>query len=124
MHNSFNVRYAEETIPVFTRRLDSWQISVQRKAFGSLELSHGDVRELPYGNGVFDLVMTAHVLEHLVDPSVALNEMVRALKPGGLLVACVGRKPYLPDIWDEVPPRQQERNFVNHMVSVTKSEEQ
>lgn len=36
----------------------------------------GDVRELPYGDGVFDLAMTAHVLEHLVDPGIALNEMV------------------------------------------------
>ena len=49
----------------------------------------GDVRELPYPDGVFDLAMTAHVLEHLVDPSVALNEMVRVLKPGGLLIACL-----------------------------------
>ncbi len=49
----------------------------------------GDVRELPYDNGVFDLVMTSHVLEHLVDPSIALSEMVRVLKPGGLLIACL-----------------------------------
>lgn len=34
-------------------------------------LRQGDVRKLPYGDGVFDLVMTAHVLEHLADPSVA-----------------------------------------------------
>ena len=33
-----------------------------------VSLRHGDVRRLPYGDGVFDLVMTAHVLEHLVDP--------------------------------------------------------
>lgn len=55
-------------------------------------LRQGDVRELPYGNGVFDLVMTAHVLEHLVDPQVAINEMVRVLKPGGLLIACLTRR--------------------------------
>ncbi len=55
-------------------------------------LRHGDVRKLPYGDGVFDIVMTAHVLEHLVDPSVALNEMVRVLKPGGLLIACLTRR--------------------------------
>ena len=183
-----NVRYAEETIPVFARWFGSWQVSVQRLAFSSPELSrrydraaagwgrtldrlgypgayetllrsvlsekalgivgarprvldcgvgtgalssalarvlptpikldaidistrmlerassslshtdleltlrYGDVRKLPYGNGVFDLAMTAHVLEHLVDPSVALNEMVRVLKPGGLLIACLTRR--------------------------------
>ncbi len=57
---------------------------------GTLRL--GDVRELPYGDGVFDLVMTAHVLEHLANPSVALNEMVRVLMPGGLLIAYLTRR--------------------------------
>ncbi len=51
----------------------------------------GDMRKLPYSDHTFDLVMTAHVLEHLVDPSIALNEMVRVLKPGGLLIACLTR---------------------------------
>ena len=57
-----------------------------------MTFSLGDMRELPYCNGVFDLVMTAHVLEHLTDPGVALNEMVRVLKPGGLLIACLTRR--------------------------------
>jgi demethylmenaquinone methyltransferase/2-methoxy-6-polyprenyl-1,4-benzoquinol methylase len=57
-----------------------------------VSLRHGDVRELPYGTGEFHLVMTGHVLEHFVDPSVALSEMVRVLKPGGLLIACLTRR--------------------------------
>ena len=56
-----------------------------------VSLRHGDVCELPHSKGVYDLVMTGHVLEHLVDPSVALSEMVRVLKPGGLLIACLTR---------------------------------
>jgi demethylmenaquinone methyltransferase/2-methoxy-6-polyprenyl-1,4-benzoquinol methylase len=57
-----------------------------------VSLRCGDVRKLPYGTGVFDLVMTGHVLEHMVDPNVALNEIVRVLKPGGLLIACLTRR--------------------------------
>lgn len=55
-------------------------------------LREGDVRKLPYPDGVFDLAMTAHVLEHLADPSTALAEMSRVLKPGGLLIACITRR--------------------------------
>lgn len=58
-------------------------------------LRHGDVRELPYGDGIFDIAMTAHVLEHLADPNVALNEMVRVIKPGGILIACFTRRFYM-----------------------------
>ncbi len=55
-------------------------------------LRQGDVRKLPYADGAFDMAMTAHVLEHLVDPGIALKEMFRVLKPGGLLVACITRR--------------------------------
>ena len=185
MNEPFNLRYAEQTIPVFARWFGSWQVSVQRLPFSSPELTRlydwaapgwdrtldrlgypgayetllgrvlseeglegtgvqphvldcgvgtgalsgalarvaptpfkldaidisarmlerasrslrdtdlevtlrqGDVCALPYRSDVFDLVMTAHVLEHLVDPSLALHEMVRVLKPGGLLIACL-----------------------------------
>ncbi|MGI9382600.1 MAG: class I SAM-dependent methyltransferase [Methyloligellaceae bacterium] len=57
-----------------------------------VSLRHGDVRHLPYDTGVFDLAMAGHVLEHLGDPSLALAEMVRVLKPGGLLVVCLTRR--------------------------------
>ncbi len=67
-----------------------------RRSFRDIDLEvtlrHGDVRKLPYGSGVFDLVMSSHVLEHLVDPEAALNEMVRVLKPGGLFITCLTRR--------------------------------
>jgi len=57
-----------------------------------MSLRYGDVRKLRYGNGVFDIVMTSHVLEHFVDPGLALREMVRVLKPGGVLIAFLTRR--------------------------------
>lgn len=51
-----------------------------------------DVCALPYSDNQYDLVMAAHVLEHLPDPVVALKEMRRILKPGGWLVACLTRE--------------------------------
>lgn len=55
-------------------------------------LRQADVCSLPYEDNLFDIVLGAHILEHLPDPSRALNEMVRVLKPGGILIACVTRQ--------------------------------
>lgn len=57
---------------------------------GTLRL--GDIRQLPYGDGGFDLVMSAHVVEQMADPNLALDEMIRVLKPGGVLVVCLTRR--------------------------------
>ena len=80
-----------DAIDISPRMLE-WASSRLRDTDLEVTLRRGDVRELPYGDGFFDLAMTGHVLEHLVDPSVALNEMVRVLKPGGLLIACLARR--------------------------------
>ena len=50
-----------------------------------------DVLSLPYKDQSFDVVMAAHVLEHLPDPKRALREMIRVLKPGGAVFVCVTR---------------------------------
>ncbi len=55
-------------------------------------LLQGDVRDLPYDDAYFDLVMTSHLLEHFAEPHAALAEMARVLKPGGRLVACMTRR--------------------------------
>ncbi len=55
------------------------------------DLQQADVLSLPYQDQSFDVVMAAHVLEHLPDPQLALAEMVRVLKPGGMVFLCVTR---------------------------------
>ncbi len=54
-------------------------------------LQQADVMALPYEDRSFDVVMAAHVLEHLPEPQRALAEMVRVLKPGGMVFICVTR---------------------------------
>ena len=51
-----------------------------------------DVRNLPFENNSFNLVMSAHMLEHLSDPLVGLREMVRVLQPGAPLISVVTRR--------------------------------
>jgi ubiquinone/menaquinone biosynthesis C-methylase UbiE len=44
-----------------------------------------NIGELPFPAASFDVVFTCSVLEHLVDPIQALQEIGRVLKPGGLI---------------------------------------
>ena len=52
-------------------------------------LFQGDLTNLPFADNTFDVVLVAHVLEHMAVPEVALAELCRVLKPGGVLIACV-----------------------------------
>ncbi|MGB3242971.1 MAG: class I SAM-dependent methyltransferase [Sulfitobacter sp.] len=65
--------------------------SVMRHAGLDPHLQQADVMSLPYEDQSFDVVMAAHVLEHLPDPQRALAEMVRVLKPSGMVFLCVTR---------------------------------
>lgn len=47
----------------------------------------GAAEKLPYDDATFDLVTCQTVMIHVRDPAVALREMMRVLKPGGLLLA-------------------------------------
>lgn len=46
----------------------------------------GDIRILPFEDDSLDVILSAHVLEHLANPQAALAEMVRVLRPGGTLL--------------------------------------
>jgi SAM-dependent methyltransferase len=49
----------------------------------------GDLRALPFGDDSVDDAVAAFVLNHLVAPAPALDELVRVVRPGGALLACV-----------------------------------
>src|SRR5262249_57735133 len=49
----------------------------------------GGARALPFGDGSFDRVIAAEVLEHIPLDRRALAEIARVLRPGGLLAVTV-----------------------------------
>ena len=49
----------------------------------------GQIEQLPFADGSFDLVLATDVLEHLADDRVALRELHRVAAPGGRLLATV-----------------------------------
>lgn len=46
-----------------------------------------DMHGLPFHDHTRDLVFASHVLEHALDPCLALQEIIRVLRPGGYLYA-------------------------------------
>lgn len=52
----------------------------------------GNISRMPYEDASFDVVVAAHVLEHMPEPQRALAELRRVLKPNGLLLLCVTRR--------------------------------
>src|SRR5215470_13063057 len=49
----------------------------------------GDATAMPFGDGSFDRVIAAEVLEHIPFDRRALAEIARVLRPGGLLAVTV-----------------------------------
>jgi len=60
-------------------------------AGAKFDLYCGDVSSLPPGGEKFDLVMCAHLLEHLPDPLDGMRRMAEGLRPDALLLAIVTR---------------------------------
>ena len=54
-----------------------------------ISLSRGDAQDLPYSDDSFDVVACLEALEFLPGQRAALAEMVRVLRPGGLLLVSI-----------------------------------
>jgi ubiquinone/menaquinone biosynthesis C-methylase UbiE len=59
---------------------------------GSWMAMRGSVYDLPFADATFDCVIISEVLEHLHRDDDALSELLRVLKPGGVLAASVPRE--------------------------------
>jgi ubiquinone/menaquinone biosynthesis C-methylase UbiE len=46
----------------------------------------GDMEELPFGDAEFDIGITALALTHLLDPTAAITELARVVRPGGRVI--------------------------------------
>jgi len=53
-----------------------------------VHLDRGDLTDLPFEDGYFEFVLSWGVLMHIPNLEQALRELVRVLKPGGILILC------------------------------------
>ena len=59
------------------------------------DVKEGDALALPFGDGEFDRIVAAEVLEHIPADLQAIAELVRVLRPGGTMAVSVPR--WLPE---------------------------
>lgn len=63
-----------------------------------------DITKLRFDNEFFDLIVCSHVLEHVKDDDIAISELFRVLRPGGIIIAPI---PYSEIIYSSISePRQ------------------
>lgn len=88
-----------------------------RKGTASINVRQGDAMALPYESAQFDMALSLLVLHFVPDAVRAISEMVRVVKPGGVVAAAVwdtfGGMPSLRILWDTVaaihPPAEERR---------------
>lgn len=70
--------------------LEAAEHRLRQAGLGPVTFEKADIYDLPYDTGSFDHVLVCFVLEHLVRPVDALQELKRVLVPGGTLTAIEG----------------------------------
>lgn len=63
-----------------------------------IAFTQADAEQLPFANATFDCVVSLFALLHFPNPSQALDEMRRVLKPNGRLVLGIGSRPPLASL--------------------------
>lgn len=79
--------------PDMLKQLERKMKKRENKGLKNIKPVLGNAYELPFGNGSLDLVFMVTVLQEIPDKKKALAEIMRVLKPGGILAVTE----FLPD---------------------------
>jgi SAM-dependent methyltransferase len=79
-------------------------IDAIRARFPDIDVRLGTAEELHYATDAFDAALAQLVVHFMTEPVVAIGQMARVTRPGGVIVACVWDGPTgaLAPFWDAV----------------------
>ena len=80
--------------------IDQSEAMVAEQRARGIDARVGDVQQLPFADGEFDVAVAAWMLYHVPDLDRGLAELERVLKPGGMLVAVTNAVDHLRELWD------------------------
>lgn len=58
-------------------------LDVARQRTPTADLRVGEIQQLPFGDGTFDLVTAFNSIQYAADPAAAVSELARVCRPGG-----------------------------------------
>ncbi len=77
--------------------------AVRAEAGPQVGFLRADAQRLPLGDQTVDAVVSIAVLQLIPDPTAALSEIARVLRPGGRLAVMVPIVRRLPQLWQKLP---------------------
>lgn len=80
------VAQLETDFETYAIDVNPWAIKEAKNVTHSTALQVASAVDLPFSDHVFDVVVIKHIVEHLPNPDVAIIELARVLKSGGLLI--------------------------------------
>ena len=92
--NAIGIDLSMEDMKTAKNRIKDFSISETNTS--SCAFGAGDIKSLPFEDNVYDAVICSEVLEHLESLDDAVSEIVRVLKPGGVLAVSVPR--FIPEL--------------------------
>ncbi|MBN2899888.1 MAG: methyltransferase domain-containing protein [Clostridia bacterium] len=81
-------KFLDEGLSIMGVDQSHQMLLVAKRKYPALKLRVGDFMKLPFGDGVFDRIVSTYAFHHLKDEekAYALTEMLRVLKPSGYIV--------------------------------------
>lgn len=79
------------------KRVTSVDVTDERQVKAGFEFVKVDSAKLPFADKAFDVVVSNHVVEHVPDQATHLQELLRVVKPGGVVYLATPNKLWLRD---------------------------
>ena len=92
--NAIGIDLSTEDLKIAKSRIKDFTVTDTNKS--SCAFGVGDIQSLPFTDNAYDAVICSEVLEHLESLDNAVSEIVRVLKPGGVLAVSVPR--FIPEL--------------------------
>jgi len=91
--NAFGFDLSFDDLSIARSRLDDFPVHNNPESICAFGVS--DINNMPFQDGAYDSVICSEVLEHVPSPEESIKELIRVLKPGGVLALSVPR--FLPE---------------------------